>query len=87
VSTPRVIELHIEELVLRGLPPGDRHRIADALQAELGRLLTERGISSSLAGDAQVARVDAGTFDVPPGATAVGIGTAVAQTLHGAFTR
>jgi hypothetical protein len=87
LNTPGAIELHIDKLVLHGLPPGGRYRIADALQAELGRLLTERGVSPSRAGDAQVARVDAGSFDVPPGSTAVGIGTAVARKLHGALTR
>jgi hypothetical protein len=34
------IELEIEELVLHGFAPGDRHRIADALREELHRLLS-----------------------------------------------
>ena len=42
---PREIEAQIEELVLHGFPPSERYRIADAMQAELARLLTEQGLS------------------------------------------
>jgi hypothetical protein len=87
VIPPRAIELHIGELVLHGLPPGDRYRIADAIEHELGRLLIERGVSPALAGETGIARLDAGGFDVPPGATPTGIGAGVAQALHGVLVR
>lgn len=41
---PSPVELHIEELVLHGFAPHDRHRIGDAVERELHRLLAERGI-------------------------------------------
>jgi hypothetical protein len=42
----REIEVHIEELVLRGFDPANPWRIADALQQELRGLLTARGVPS-----------------------------------------
>ena len=42
------VRLHIEELVLEGFPPGDRHRIAEAVQAELARLFGTQGVPSTL---------------------------------------
>jgi hypothetical protein len=33
------INLHIEELVLHGFAPGDRHRISEAVEQELTRLI------------------------------------------------
>jgi len=42
---PREIEVQIEELVLHGFPASERYPIADAMQAELARLLTEQGLS------------------------------------------
>jgi hypothetical protein len=41
----REIEVQIEELVLHGFRPSERYPIADAVQAELARLLTEQGLS------------------------------------------
>lgn len=38
------IELHVEELVLHGFPASDRHRLGDAVEQELLRLLTEHGM-------------------------------------------
>ena len=38
MSTGRRVVIHIDELVLRGFRPEDRHAIAEGLQAELARL-------------------------------------------------
>jgi hypothetical protein len=40
------IELHIDELVVRGVPPRDRERFLAALERELARLLDGRGTVS-----------------------------------------
>src|SRR5262249_43972991 len=73
------LELHIEELVLVGFPAGDRHRIQDAVHAELMNLLARGALTlprptESLAIDAsapQTARVSA-----RPTAAQVGAGVA-----------
>ena len=76
------IEVDIEELVLHGFPPGDRHRIGEALERELGRLLAERGATSELASGGEVAGLDGGTFSVEQGARPEAIG---AQIAHAVF--
>jgi len=43
------IHLHIEELVLHGFAPGDRHQISEAMQQELTRLISEKNISGEFA--------------------------------------
>jgi hypothetical protein len=58
--SPHAVELHIEELVLHGWTPSAARRVGAALQSELGRLLAERGLPSSLATSAEIPRIDAG---------------------------
>jgi hypothetical protein len=84
---PARIELHIEELVLHGFAPGDRHAIGDAVQHELTRLLAEQGIAPSAVGSRDRAHVDAGDFQVSPDAKAPAVGAQVARAVHGGLTR
>ena len=51
--------IHIDKLVLRGLPPGDAEFVASALRQELHRLLTERDVASAGRDRAPGARSDA----------------------------
>jgi hypothetical protein len=81
------IELHIEELVLHGFAPGDRHRIVEAAQFELQRLLAERGAPQLFDGSIDLARIDAGSFDLKPGANAEGVGAQVARAIYGGMNR
>lgn len=81
------IELEIEELVLHGFAPGDRHRIGAAVERELARLLAKRGVSPSLTRDVEIARLDAGAFRTAPGAKAEAIGTRVAQSVNRGLSR
>jgi len=76
--------LHIDELVLHGFAPTDRHRIADAVVGELSRLLGEGGLPEAWsAGDrVHVQSVDAGRFEVAPGARADRIGNQIAQATY-----
>lgn len=76
------LELHIEELVLHGFKPGDRHAISDAVQVELTRLLTEQGVSSSLAQGVEVPRIDGGSFNVKANSKPNAIGTHVAESVY-----
>jgi hypothetical protein len=83
----RSVELHIEELVLHGFSPRDRYRIAAAVEAELARLFTERGVSPSLARGGEIASLDGGSFEAAPGSGAETIGRHVAQALYGGMNR
>jgi hypothetical protein len=78
------VRLHLDELVLTGFPRGDRVRIADAVQAELGRLLGER-VPPGLAKGGPREALDAGAFTVPRGARPADVGERVARALYRAL--
>lgn len=77
------VELRVEELVLHGFPPGDRHRIREALERELSRLFAEEGVPPSLARGGTIPRLDAGSFEMRPGRKAEAVGSRIARTLYG----
>lgn len=81
---PRSVRVEIDELVLHGVDPRQRYRIADALQAELSRLLA--ATTPEAAPRAAVARVDAGSFAVAAAADAASIGQGAARALHRSIT-
>ncbi|MDN5940293.1 MAG: hypothetical protein L0H94_00295 [Nitrospira sp.] len=56
------IKLHIERLVLDGvnIAPGQHHVLQAGVESELGRLLTERGLSPDLAQGIAVPRISTG---------------------------
>ncbi len=78
--TPR-LSLAIGELVLHGVPPGSRHHVADAVVAELERLLAERGLGALAEGPTRIDSIDAGQLAPAPPAGAA-LGTAVARQVH-----
>jgi hypothetical protein len=83
------IRLHIERLVLDGLPIGahDGRLVQAAVEAELSRLLTA-GIAPDAFGQGfAVPGVRADAVQLEAGATPQGIGTQVAQAVHGGITR
>ena len=53
------IVIEIDELVLHGFPPGERYRIGEAVQAELVRILGERGLPGAWA-EESASRLDGG---------------------------
>ena len=82
---PANVELHIEELVLHGFAPGDRHRIADAVGRELARLFAERGVPANFLNNFESPRLDAGSFNFAPASTPETVGAEVARALYGGF--
>jgi hypothetical protein len=77
------VELHIEELLLHGFPPDYRHRVGDALEHELSRLFTERGVPPSLARGGDIPHLNAGGFQINPELGAEAVGARVARSLYG----
>ena len=84
---PSDVELHIEELLLHGFAASDRHRIAEAVEGELARLLAERGVPPALAQEGELARVDGGSFDVAPDSSAEAVGNQATRALYGGLKR
>jgi hypothetical protein len=82
---PRDIELHIDEIVLDGLPQVDRARFGGALQSELTRLIAERGLPQSLQQGGVISQLNGGQFEVAPGSTEKAIAGQVARSVYGGF--
>ncbi len=81
--TPYNLDFNIDELVLDGFINIDRERLGAAVERELTRLFTERGVSSALRQGGRTARLDGGAFDLAPHADADAIGAQIAQTVYG----
>jgi len=79
------IELHIEELVLHGFRPGDRHRIGEALQLELEKLFLEQGVPELMSLDGEYTRTNAGSVQIRVGSNAEIVGREIAGSLYGSF--
>jgi hypothetical protein len=85
--TPKKIELHIEELALHGFAPGDRYRIAEAVERELTQLFTEQGLPPSLMKGGSIDKLDGGAFNMAPSSKAGVIGVQVARAVYGGLRR
>ena len=83
MSTGRRIVIHIDELVLRGFRPEDRHAIAEGLQAELARLYaTSPDALQALTGRGDVARLRIGEVSVTAGSRPARVGRQLAGGIQ-----
>ena len=82
------INLHIERLVLHGLPINrrDGRLVQAAVEAELTRLLTEGGLSSDLLTGGALAGVRANSIHVEKGSGPIALGQQIAGSLGKALT-
>lgn len=78
------IEVHIERLVLDGLPvsTADGPRVRAAVESELARLLAQGSVSRELISGGAVPRVDAPRISIGPHELPDAIGRAVARSVH-----
>ncbi|MGA2288457.1 hypothetical protein [Bradyrhizobium sp.] len=83
----RRLELHIEELALHGFASRDRHRVGDALQAELERQFAAQDLSWLGDKSIAVARLSCAAIKSAPGAPPNTIGAALARGLHRGLSR
>jgi hypothetical protein len=87
-SSAAALDLRIDELVLHGFAPSDRHALAAAIERELARLFREGGVPPTLLDRGQGERIldsyrlDAGSFAVPHDAPADAVGMQVARAIH-----
>ncbi len=81
------IRVHIEELVLEGIPQSDRHRIGESLERELGRLLAGEVLPGVLRRGGAVPRIDAGSFEVAPGSKPDAVGAQIARAVYRGMKR
>ncbi len=83
-----MIKVHIERLVLEGLPVEPRHgpQIQAAVEAELSRLMSEGGLAPELASGGAVPSVQANGINSVGGSPAQ-IGRQIAKAVYGGMGR
>lgn len=77
------VRLHIEQLVLHGFDPRDRHAIADAIRAEVAAVLAGQHITRSAAVD----HVDGGEIHTSSVRETKSVGQAVGRAVRGGLSR
>ncbi len=75
------VRLHIDELILHGFAPGDRHAIASAVQVELARLIRDNRCSLLLRSSLALANMYAGEIQVNAGSRPETAGSQIARSL------
>jgi hypothetical protein len=76
-AVARRVTVTIDQLILHGFDRGDAAGIAGAIRAELAAVLAHWAPAAG----ASVARLDAGSVTVPPGAAPAQVGGAVARRI------
>ena len=74
------IEIIIDELILHGFPPEQRHAIGESMAAELQRLVADNPADFTNLASAPVLR--ASNISLKSGAKSQMIGAQVAKTVH-----
>lgn len=83
MNAGRRVVIHIDELVLRGFRPEDRHAIAEGLQAELARLYAASPDAlQALAGLGSAPRMRIGEVSVAAGTRPAQVGSLLAGGLQ-----
>ena len=83
------INLHIERLVLDGLPIA-RHEgplVQAAVEAELSRLLTAQGLSPALSNGGALPAVRGDSIQLASGSSPAQLGTQIAQSVYGGLSK
>jgi hypothetical protein len=83
------ITVNIERLILDGLPsgPGQAARAQAAVEAEMARLIAERGLAGTLQSDAALSSISAGTIQLTTDSRPSQWGRQIARTIYGALSQ
>ena len=77
-----VFELHIEELVLHGVPPSQRGAVADGVQRRLAALFRGAPVDPVGWSPCEIEALDGGAFQVARAPTPGALGGGVARAVH-----
>ena len=77
------IDLHIEHVVLHGLPSVNGRAMGGALERELARILVERGLPRAALTSSVRHRLDGGAARIQAGTTDQVLGRQVARNVYG----
>ena len=81
------IDIHIDELLLDGFTAAEGDNIKTAVEAELSRLFTERGIPRTVNRSAKYDRINGGSFSMANGSKANTVGTDIAGAVYSSIMR
>lgn len=81
------VELVIESLVVPGFDTAGAFEVGAAVEAELTRLLAERGVPGGLAAGGSLASVAAPEVALPPGISPHDAGLAIARAIYEGLPR
>lgn len=76
------ISLHIDTLVLHGVPDAHRERVGEAVRQELARLIVDAGLPAAWSAGGAVPGWDAGVVTVAPGTAPEAMGAQVARAVY-----
>ena len=76
------VQVSIEELMLHGFAAADRHRIGEALERELARLLAAESLPASMAQGGDISVLDGGSIQIAAGLQPERIGAQIARAVH-----
>jgi hypothetical protein len=81
------IELHIERLIVEGLPIayGQRALLQAAVEIELARLLAQGGLAEGLAGGVMVPSLPAGAIQLDGVGDPASLGGRIARAVYGSI--
>jgi hypothetical protein len=74
------LELALDHLQLPDLPPGQRMRLVEAIEQELGRLWAEQGVPAGVTGERF--SLEGAQIEVPAGTPPQAIGVHVARAIY-----
>ncbi|MCB9765352.1 MAG: hypothetical protein H6739_36600 [Alphaproteobacteria bacterium] len=81
------VELHIDSLVLEGVPQAHHHRVAASLQAELAQLVERDGLEPGAMSGRQLDTVNGGHLPASARETPERLGAALARAIHRELSR
>lgn len=83
-ASSRPLRLHIERLVLEGLPlePGAATRVREAIESELARRLAAGGLSAEFRSGGAVPSLSGGEVHWKPGLSPSELGARIAGAIH-----
>lgn len=83
------INLHIERLILDGLPleRSQGPHVQAAVEAELAHLLTTNGLGEQFQSGGAMPSVPAAGIQLENGSSSIGIGQQIAQSVYGSIGR
>jgi hypothetical protein len=85
-QSPSALNLHIENLVLRGFASVNRQQIGRGMERELVRLFQDHGVPRSLASSTAVEVLDGGALKIGSATGHEAIGRELARAIYRALT-